>query len=93
MSYMTAVALLVFLVIHEGNSAMDQGSRIRCQCITKEKRRIGRLIGLVEVNPPTSHCKDTEIIATLKKDGKKICLDPAAPWIQKVLKKKSGQTP
>ncbi|PWS21789.1 hypothetical protein DKP78_21760, partial [Enterococcus faecium] len=31
------------------------------------------------------HCKDTEIIATLKDSGKEICLDPNAPWVKKVI--------
>ncbi|XP_069553559.1 interleukin-8-like [Brachyistius frenatus] len=94
MSIITTVALLLFLNIPEGISLGEQGVTLRCQCITKEKRPMGRYIGVVEVNFASSHCKDIEIIATLKKDGQKICLDPEAPWIQKVLLKKlSEQTP
>ncbi|XP_072239397.1 interleukin-8-like [Leuresthes tenuis] len=94
MSHIITVALLLLLTIPEGSTMGDQGVIIRCRCITKEKRPIGRLIGMVEVNLPSSHCKDTEIIATLKKDEKKICLDPNAPWVKKVLKHKlPGQTP
>lgn len=85
MSSITTVALLVFLLIHESVSVGDPGVTLRCQCITKEKRKIGRFIGEVEVRPASSHCTEKEIIATLKKDGRKICLDPDAPWVQKVL--------
>ncbi|XP_040001858.1 interleukin-8-like [Xiphias gladius] len=94
MSIITTVALLVFLAIPEGISQGDQGVILRCRCITKEKKPIGRYIGKVEVNPASSHCKDIEIIATLKKDGQKICLDPEAPWVKKVLARKPAeQTP
>ncbi|XP_049428684.1 interleukin-8-like [Epinephelus fuscoguttatus] len=86
MSIITIVALLVLLTIPEGKS-LDHPLVQRCRCLSKERKPIGRYIGQVEVNPPSSHCKDTEIIATLKKDGQKICLDPDAPWVKKVLKK------
>ncbi|XP_026216534.1 interleukin-8-like [Anabas testudineus] len=79
--------LLVFLTITEGIGPGDHGETLRCRCIIKEKRPIGRYIGEVKVNPASSHCRDVEIIATLKKDGKKICLNPDAPWVKKVLQK------
>ncbi|XP_008276674.1 interleukin-8-like [Stegastes partitus] len=85
MSTIATVALLVFLIIHEGISVGDQGGPLRCHCIKKEKRKIGRFIGEVEVRPGSSHCPEIEIIATLKKDGKRICLDPNAPWVKEVL--------
>ncbi|XP_023124951.1 interleukin-8-like [Amphiprion ocellaris] len=85
MSTITTVALLVLLIIHEGISVGGPEISPRCQCITTEKRKIGRLIGEVEVRPANSHCTEIEIIATLKKDGQKICLDPDAPWVKKVL--------
>ncbi|XP_070771108.1 interleukin-8-like [Enoplosus armatus] len=88
MSVFTIVALLVFLAIPEGTSL---GDILRCQCITKEKRPIGRHIGQVEVIPACSYCNNIEIIATLKKDGRKICLDPDAPWVKKVLVKKLAE--
>ncbi|XP_037530918.1 platelet basic protein-like [Nematolebias whitei] len=92
MSLITSVALLVFLTIHEASSVGDQGLNLRCRCINKENKPIGRHILLVEVNPANSHCTDIEIIATLKKDGLKVCLDPDAPWVKKVLQRKLGQT-
>ncbi|NP_001290300.1 interleukin-8-like precursor [Larimichthys crocea] len=91
MSIITIVALLVFLTIPEGSSLGDQTLLLRCQCITKEKKPIGRYIGQVEVIPASSHCNEIEIIATLKKDGRRICLDPNARWVRRVLKKKMVQ--
>lgn len=94
MTIITIVALLVFLTIPEGISVGDHGVIQRCRCISKEKKPIGRYIGEVEVNPASSHCNNVEIIATLKRDGQKICLDPEAPWVKKVLKRKQAeQTP
>ncbi|CAK6972252.1 C-X-C motif chemokine 10-like [Scomber scombrus] len=94
MSVITIVALLGFLTIPEGMSVGDQIVKPRCQCIKLEKQPIGRLIGMLEVNPANSYCKNVEIIATLKKDGNKICLDPNAPWVKKVLdRKRAEQTP
>ncbi|XP_060950959.1 growth-regulated alpha protein-like [Limanda limanda] len=87
MSYFTIVALMVFLAIAVGTSLGDPGVPPRCQCIKKESRPIGRHIEKVEVIPASSDCSETEIIATLKKDGRKTCLDPEAPWVQRVLQK------
>uniref|UniRef100_A0A1A7ZKA2 IL-8 n=1 Tax=Nothobranchius furzeri TaxID=105023 RepID=A0A1A7ZKA2_NOTFU len=64
MSAITPVIFLVFLIIHEASSVADQGMNLRCRCISKEKKPIGRNIRLdmIEVNLPNSHCKDLEII-------------------------------
>ncbi|XP_029363515.1 interleukin-8-like [Echeneis naucrates] len=88
MSFITTLALLVLLTIPEGISLRDQGVILRCQCISMESKPIGRHIEKVVVNLASSHCKGIEIIATLKKDGQQICLNPNAPWVKKVLGKK-----
>uniref|UniRef100_A0A3B4BNH1 Chemokine interleukin-8-like domain-containing protein n=1 Tax=Periophthalmus magnuspinnatus TaxID=409849 RepID=A0A3B4BNH1_9GOBI len=80
MSPLITVAL-VFLLTSEG----DQALNLRCQCIQKESKRIGRYLGKVEVHPANSHCRETEIVATLKKDGQKVCLDPSAQWVKRIL--------
>ncbi|AWP05673.1 Interleukin 8 isoform 5 [Scophthalmus maximus] len=85
MSTFTAVALLFFLAIPEGISVGDGGVILRCQCISKENKPIGRYIATVKVNHANSHCGNIEIIATLKWGGEKICLDPDVPWVKKVL--------
>uniref|UniRef100_A0AAZ3STH7 Chemokine interleukin-8-like domain-containing protein n=1 Tax=Oncorhynchus tshawytscha TaxID=74940 RepID=A0AAZ3STH7_ONCTS len=66
-------------------SLSNLGSDLHCRCIQMERRRIGKLIDKVEMFPPSSHCKDTEIIATLKGSGKEICLDVSAPWVKKII--------
>ncbi|XP_041641546.1 interleukin-8-like [Cheilinus undulatus] len=90
MSGISIVALLVFLAVPEGISLGNQGFD-RCQCITKEKRPIGRHIRTVQVIQPSSHCQDMEIVATLKKDGKRVCLDPNVPWVKKTLERQQTQ--
>nr|UFE16641.1 interleukin 8 [Tor putitora] len=81
------IIFLGFLTIGEGMSLRGLGVDPRCRCIETESRRIGKHIASVELFPPSSHCKDTEIIATLKESGKEICLDPNAPWVKKVIEK------
>ncbi|XP_059194259.1 C-X-C motif chemokine 5-like [Centropristis striata] len=92
MSVITVVALLVLLTIPEGISVGGPGGLDRCVCLSTEKKPIGRFIGMVEVIPVNSYCDTIQIIATLKKGGK-VCLDPDARWVKKVLEKLSGQTP
>nr|XP_046185105.1 uncharacterized protein LOC124014310 isoform X2 [Oncorhynchus gorbuscha] len=59
----------------------------RCICITKEARRIGKLISKIQFNAPSSRCNVVEIIATLKTSGQEVCLDVTALWVRKILEK------
>uniref|UniRef100_A0A3P9NWP9 Chemokine interleukin-8-like domain-containing protein n=1 Tax=Poecilia reticulata TaxID=8081 RepID=A0A3P9NWP9_POERE len=68
------------------SAVRDQVVNLRCRCITKERKPIGRHILVLEVHPASSHCAEVQIIATLKKDKRKVCLDPEAPWVIRVLK-------
>uniref|UniRef100_A0A8C9V0G9 Chemokine (C-X-C motif) ligand 8a n=1 Tax=Scleropages formosus TaxID=113540 RepID=A0A8C9V0G9_SCLFO len=63
------------------------GMEPRCRCIKTESRRIGSYIQKVELFPPSPQCEDTEIIATMKRSGREICLEPTAPWVKKVIEK------
>ncbi|XP_070683736.1 interleukin-8 [Pempheris klunzingeri] len=80
------VVLLAFLAISEGMSLRSLGVELHCRCIQTESKPIGRHIEKVELIPASSHCEETEIIATLKKTGQEVCLDPEAPWVKKVIK-------
>ncbi|KAM4594359.1 interleukin-8-like isoform 1-T1 [Fundulus diaphanus] len=91
MSPGTIVAILVFLTLHEGSIVGDQGVNLRCLCITKESKPIGRHIAVLEVYPAASHCAEMQIIATLKKSKQKVCLDPDAPWVIRVLKNRRAR--
>ncbi|KAJ8271174.1 hypothetical protein COCON_G00100330 [Conger conger] len=83
-----AICLLLLTALSaEGMSVRGLGVDLRCRCIETESRRIGKLIQSVELFPPSAHCKDTEIIATLKETGQQICLDTTAPWVKKVIER------
>nr|ADK35756.1 interleukin-8 [Pagrus major]AHC69388.1 interleukin-8 [Pagrus major] len=81
------VGLLAFLAISEAMSLRSLGVELHCRCIQTESKPIGRHIEKVELIPANSHCEETEIIATLKRTGQEVCLDPEAPWVKKVIQK------
>ncbi|XP_014906152.1 C-X-C motif chemokine 2-like [Poecilia latipinna] len=85
------VAILVFLTIHEDSAVGDKMVNLRCHCITKERKPIGRHILVLEVHPASSHCAETQIIATLKKGKRKVCLDPNAPWVIRVMQNRRAK--
>ncbi|XP_017293606.1 interleukin-8-like [Kryptolebias marmoratus] len=87
---LSVVVFLAFLGISEGKSLRSPrslGVELHCRCIKTESRPIIRHIGKVELIPANSHCEEAEIIATLKKTGQEICLDPKAPWVQQVIER------
>ncbi|KAK5866060.1 hypothetical protein PBY51_020278 [Eleginops maclovinus] len=81
------VVLLAFLAASEGMTLRSLGVELHCRCIETESKPIGRHIEKVELIPANSHCEETEIIATLKKTGQEVCLNPNAPWVKKVINK------
>ncbi|KAM9856465.1 interleukin-8 [Aulostomus maculatus] len=81
------VVLLASLAISEGMTLRSLGVELHCRCIQTESKPIGRHIEKVELIPANSHCEDTEIIATLKKTGQEVCLDPEAPWVKRVIER------
>ncbi|KAJ8372651.1 hypothetical protein AAFF_G00280670, partial [Aldrovandia affinis] len=82
-----AVCLLFLAALSaEGMSVSGIGVDLRCRCIETESRRMMKLIQSMEMFPPSAHCKDTEIIATLR-TGQQICLNPTAPWVNKVIQR------
>ncbi|XP_006787343.1 permeability factor 2 [Neolamprologus brichardi] len=82
------VVLLTLLATCEG-----MGVELHCRCIQTESKPIGRHIEKVELILPNSHCEETEIIATLKKTGEEVCLNPEAPWVKKVINKIMSSRP
>nr|XP_033817832.1 interleukin-8-like isoform X2 [Geotrypetes seraphini] len=66
---------------------------LRCQCIKTESSFIHpKNIEIVELYPSGAQCANMEVIATLK-DGHRVCLDPSAPWVQKIINKILGSSP
>ncbi|XP_054584371.1 platelet basic protein-like [Eptesicus fuscus] len=66
-----------------------QGERyaeLRCMCIQTTSGIHPRNIQNLKMFRAGPHCPNVEVIATLK-NGKKICLDPNAPLIKKIIQK------
>nr|CCQ48611.1 interleukin 8 [Channa striata] len=89
-SRVIVIAIVVFLIsldISEGGRIpRSLGVELHCRCIKTESKHIGSRIAKAELIPVNSHCDKTEIIATLK-TGQKVCLDPEAPWVKKVIQR------
>ncbi|KAM4595701.1 interleukin-8-like [Fundulus diaphanus] len=84
---LSVMTFWVFFAVSEGMSLRSLGMELHCRCIQTESRPIGRHIEKVELIPANSHCEETEIIATLKKTGQEVCLDPEAPWVKRVIQR------
>lgn len=78
--------LLVSAALSQGRTLVKMGNELRCQCISTHSKFIHpKSIQDVKLTPSGPHCKNVEIIATLK-DGREVCLDPTAPWVQLIVK-------
>ncbi|XP_077159055.1 interleukin-8-like [Paroedura picta] len=86
----TAATLLLALFLFtnretEGVSLARMGGELRCQCINTHSRFIPpRNIQDVKLTQSGPHCKNVEVIATLK-DGREVCLEPTAPWVKLII--------
>ncbi|NXY62022.1 IL8 protein, partial [Callaeas wilsoni] len=58
----------------------------QCQCMNTHSKFIPpKTIQDVTLSQRGRHCKNVEIIATLK-DGREVCVEPTAPWIRLTVK-------
>ncbi|XP_066240837.1 growth-regulated protein homolog gamma-like [Saccopteryx leptura] len=82
-----AVLLLLLLVAACRHAAgAPVASELRCQCLQTAQGINVKNIHSVKVTQPGPHCAQTEVIATLK-NGQKVCLNPAAPMVKKMISK------
>ncbi|NWR41265.1 IL8 protein, partial [Regulus satrapa] len=86
----TAAAVLVLLLISalgmQGEVMPRSAMELRCQCITTEPMfKYSKLIQKVTLTPSGPHCKNVEVIATLR-DGREVCLKPTAPRVKLIIK-------
>ncbi|KFP26135.1 Interleukin-8 [Colius striatus] len=87
-SLATALVLcLVLLVGSEGKTSVKTKEKgFQCLCINTHSKFIPpKAIQSVRLSQRGPHCKNVEIIAMLK-DGRQICLEPTAPWVQLTVK-------
>ncbi|XP_055967458.1 platelet basic protein [Sorex fumeus] len=59
---------------------------LRCLCLTTVSGIHPSRIQNLSVIRAAAHCAQVEVLATLT-DGKKVCLDPEAPLIKKIVQK------
>ncbi|XP_010001929.1 PREDICTED: interleukin-8-like [Chaetura pelagica] len=77
---------LISVALSQGMAIARMGTELRCQCIATHSKFIPpKSIKDVKLTPSGPHCKNVEVIATLK-DGKEVCLEPTAPWVQMIIK-------
>ncbi|XP_074760050.1 interleukin-8-like [Athene noctua] len=81
--------LALFLIsasMSRGMSLARMATELRCQCIATHSKFIPpKSIQDVKLTQSGPHCKNVEVIATLK-DGREVCLEPTAPWVQLIIK-------
>ncbi|XP_075193447.1 interleukin-8-like [Anomaloglossus baeobatrachus] len=82
----TLAIFLLYTTVTEGMSLARSVSELRCQCINvaRPEKPIKDMKSL-ELIPSGPHCKNTEVIITLK-SGSKVCVDPSTPWVEKIIK-------
>ncbi|NWU91659.1 IL8 protein, partial [Upupa epops] len=78
--------LLASAALSQGRPLVRMATELRCQCIATHSKFIPpKAIQDVKLTQSGPHCKNIEVIATLK-DGREVCLEPTAPWVQLIIK-------
>ncbi|XP_063271370.1 interleukin-8-like isoform X2 [Prinia subflava] len=86
----TVAVVLILLLISalgtQGEAVPRSAIELRCQCINTHSRFIHpKFIQNVNLTPSGPHCKNVEVIATLR-DGREVCLEPTASWVNLIIK-------
>ncbi|PIO39421.1 Interleukin-8 [Aquarana catesbeiana] len=82
----TLTLFLLFTTAAEAMSLLRSATELRCQCVKLETKQIStKIMANIEVIPSGPHCKNVEVIITLK-DGNKVCVDPSASWVERIIK-------
>ncbi|KAM9381622.1 interleukin-8-like [Phaethornis superciliosus] len=77
---------LISVALAQSRAVARMGTELRCQCIATHSKFIPpKSIQDVRLTQSGPHCKNVEVIATLK-DGREVCLEPTAPWVQLIIK-------
>ncbi|KAM8939392.1 alveolar macrophage chemotactic factor-like [Pelodytes ibericus] len=87
----TKTKVLLVLAVCLACSALSKGTPIartqtlRCFCPSTETHFISpKLFLTIEILPKGPYCKNVEVIVTLKNGGK-VCLEPSAHWVKKII--------
>ncbi|XP_064507416.1 interleukin-8-like [Pseudopipra pipra] len=77
---------LLSAAVSQGRAVARMGTELRCQCIATHAGFIpAASIQDVKLTQSGPHCQNVEVIVTLK-DGREVCLDPNALWVQRIVK-------
>ncbi|KAG9261719.1 C-X-C motif chemokine 13 [Astyanax mexicanus] len=59
----------------------------QCRCVnTSRSPMSSQHCKSLQIFPPTAHCRNTEILITLK-NGNTVCVDPEVDWIKRIIEK------
>ncbi|XP_074084554.1 growth-regulated alpha protein-like [Macrotis lagotis] len=67
-------------------SGAPVNSELRCQCVNTVQGVSPKTIASLKVIPAGASCANLEVIVTLKK-GNRLCLNPEAPGVKKIVEK------
>ncbi|XP_003477697.2 C-X-C motif chemokine 10 [Cavia porcellus] len=77
---------LIFLTL-SGTQGIPHSRTIRCTCIETSTQPVNpKSFKKLEIIPASQSCPRVEIIATMKMNGEKRCLDPESKVIKNLLK-------
>ncbi|XP_075565842.1 C-X-C motif chemokine 13-like [Pelecanus crispus] len=87
MAAWVALLLGVLLATHRPGDAglLEANGNLRCRCAKTTKAFIPpRKYSSIEVRPVGSSCRRSEVVIKLK-SLERVCVDPDAPWVKKLL--------
>ncbi|NWZ84962.1 IL8 protein, partial [Poecile atricapillus] len=80
--------LALFLIsasVSQGKALARMATELRCQCIATHSGPIPwNSVQDVKLTQSGPHCKNVEVIATLK-DGREMCLEPTLPMVKRIV--------
>ncbi|XP_019470105.1 interleukin-8-like [Meleagris gallopavo] len=85
------VLLLVLVMMSVSQAAiLEVNGNLSCRCVKTTSDYISpKRYDSIELRPVGSTCRRTEIIIKLKSSAK-VCVNPDAPWVKKLLKRIAG---
>ncbi|KAM6268244.1 C-X-C motif chemokine 2-like isoform 1-T1 [Spheniscus humboldti] len=80
--------LLLLVMSHSARAAiLEVNGNLNCRCVKTTSDYLSpKRYESIEIRPVGSTCRRTEIIIKLKASGK-VCVNPDAPWVKKLLKR------
>ncbi|XP_075606814.1 C-X-C motif chemokine 2-like [Balearica regulorum gibbericeps] len=84
---LAAVVVLVAMSRSARAAILEVNGNLNCRCVkTTSDYMSPKRYESIEIRPVGSTCRRTEIIIKLKSSGK-VCVNPDAPWVKKLLKR------